>query len=62
MSAHEPVSIACPYCGEALDIEINTDTPDQAQTEKCPVCRQPISVSTHVEDGITQVSIQKVGH
>lgn len=59
MSKQEAASIACPYCGEALDIFIHTDDPDHRQQEQCHVCRQTIAVSTHIEDGVTQVQVHR---
>ncbi|MBL4608938.1 MAG: CPXCG motif-containing cysteine-rich protein [Pseudomonadales bacterium] len=35
-------SIGCPYCGEAIDVLIDSADLDQQYTEDCQVCCKPI--------------------
>ncbi|MDX2368708.1 MAG: CPXCG motif-containing cysteine-rich protein [Colwellia sp.] len=36
-------SIACPYCGETIDVLIDSADLDQQYIEDCQVCCRPIS-------------------
>jgi hypothetical protein len=40
LSAH----INCPYCGERIELTIDSSLPQQAYIEDCSVCCQPISL------------------
>jgi hypothetical protein len=37
-------AIDCPYCGESIDIMIDTSIPQQRYFEDCAVCCRPISL------------------
>jgi hypothetical protein len=37
-----PASVSCPYCGEPLDIEVDTSAGDQQYLEDCRVCCRPV--------------------
>ena len=37
-------SIECPWCGERIDILIDTSAGDQTYIEDCQVCCQPIEI------------------
>ena len=51
----EATQIDCPYCGENFDLEVDCSAGDQEYVEDCPVCCQPIEVSTSVDiDGKLQ--------
>ena len=41
----EPVVLQCPYCGESFESSVDASAGDQAYTEDCAVCCQPILVS-----------------
>ena len=36
-------SVDCPYCGERIEVLINTEDASQAYIEDCQVCCRPIS-------------------
>ena len=41
----EPLPLACPYCGEAVDLDIDEGgSSRQSYIEDCPVCCQPWQV------------------
>jgi hypothetical protein len=43
----EPISyqrVRCPYCGEWIELAIDTLAGDQAYVEDCSVCCRPIEV------------------
>ena len=41
----------CPYCGETIEIVIDTSVADQEYVEDCSVCCRPILFSIHYEEG-----------
>ncbi|MEO5813363.1 MAG: CPXCG motif-containing cysteine-rich protein [Rhodanobacter sp.] len=48
--------IACPYCGESIEILIDPSIPDQRYIEDCQVCCRPITLCVTVDaDGDAQV-------
>lgn len=51
-------SISCPYCGEHLEVLINTEDLSQEYIEDCQVCCRPITflVST-ARDGELTISV-----
>lgn len=56
----EPHDIACPYCGESIEILIDASEASQSYIEDCQVCCRPISL--HVEvDAQGEVSVQVAG-
>jgi Cysteine-rich CPXCG len=41
----DPFPLACPYCGEAVDLDIDESAGSrQSYVEDCPVCCQPWQV------------------
>ncbi|MEW8585631.1 MAG: CPXCG motif-containing cysteine-rich protein [Candidatus Thiodiazotropha sp.] len=36
--------IDCPYCGESIELLIDTSEPQQEIIEDCPVCCRPITL------------------
>jgi len=36
-------TVSCPYCGEAIDVLIDTSVPQQDYIEDCQVCCAPIN-------------------
>lgn len=41
----EPLSLSCPYCGEAVELDIDESGGSrQAFVQDCPVCCQPWQV------------------
>jgi hypothetical protein len=50
--------IACPYCGESIDILIDPSVEAQHYIEDCQVCCRPISIAVHIDDdGSASVSV-----
>ena len=43
--------IACPYCGETIDIAIDLSAGDQDDVQDCTVCCSPIHVTYTVSRG-----------
>ncbi|MBH0058485.1 CPXCG motif-containing cysteine-rich protein [Pseudoalteromonas sp. SWXJZ94C] len=45
-------TIECPYCGEAIDVLIDTSDVDEQYIEDCQVCCKPINflVSYDIDD------------
>ena len=42
MQPLDEMIIYCPYCGEALDVLVDTATGEQQYYEDCAVCCQPM--------------------
>jgi hypothetical protein len=43
--AQELAEVICPYCGESIELLIDTSLPQQEYIEDCSVCCRPITVS-----------------
>lgn len=43
--------IDCPYCGETIELVVDTTVEDQDYVEDCSVCCQPMQLSVTVADG-----------
>jgi transcription elongation factor Elf1 len=43
--------IHCPFCAEALEIQLDLSAGDQSYIEDCQVCCQPIQLNYAVDDG-----------
>ncbi|HET6632525.1 MAG TPA: CPXCG motif-containing cysteine-rich protein [Rhodanobacteraceae bacterium] len=55
----EFVSAHCPYCGEPIELLVDTSVPAQDYVEDCQVCCRPIAVAvTTDEAGRPQVSLR----
>ena len=44
-----PYQVACPYCGEVLDVELDLSAGSQRYIEDCQVCCQPIEFAVEVD-------------
>lgn len=44
-------SIACPFCGQASGVAIDTSVPNQRFTTDCEVCCRPFEVTAECEPG-----------
>lgn len=44
------VSVDCPYCGESIDVLIDTTDLGEAYIEDCQVCCRPITVVASEND------------
>ncbi|HEY7774473.1 MAG TPA: CPXCG motif-containing cysteine-rich protein [Marinagarivorans sp.] len=49
----------CPYCGEPIELVIDTSEADQEYIEDCFVCCRPITVTASVDsDGDISVNLR----
>ncbi|MFU8817712.1 MAG: CPXCG motif-containing cysteine-rich protein [Pseudomonadales bacterium] len=49
--------IACPYCGEIIDVLVDTSVEHQQYVEDCSVCCRPIALTVTVDaDGVSVVA------
>ena len=56
----EPVNTSCPYCGEPIDLLVDTSISKQNYIEDCQVCCKPITVRVVVdEDGFPSVEVSQ---
>lgn len=42
--------IGCPYCGESIELIIDTSVERQSYIEDCPVCCRPIDVEVSIDE------------
>jgi len=54
----EVVAVACPYCGESIEIVVDESAGDAAYVEDCPVCCRPMQVGVEVDDGAVSVRVR----
>ena len=47
----------CPYCGELIELVIDTSQEQQEYIEDCSVCCRPISVTISVSQAMAEVSL-----
>ena len=40
--------VECPYCGESIEIFVDTSIPEQQYIEDCQVCCRPMTVRAEV--------------
>jgi hypothetical protein len=51
MSLHS-VSVLCPYCGESIEVDVESIGAEQSYIEDCSVCCRPIQFTiTEGDDG-----------
>ena len=48
MNPSEPASINCPYCGESLEILIDSSVGYQEYIEDCQVCCKPMTLRIRI--------------
>ena len=54
--------IECPYCGEWINLVLDTSAGPQRYIEDCQVCCKPITVNLDVDaDGDAMVRVQSEG-
>lgn len=44
-------SIQCPYCGQSMELMVDTSIPQQRFTTDCEVCCRPFEVFAECEPG-----------
>ncbi|PKM22550.1 MAG: CPXCG motif-containing cysteine-rich protein [Gammaproteobacteria bacterium HGW-Gammaproteobacteria-14] len=55
----ESVWCDCPYCGEPIELLIDSSVPHQDYIEDCSVCCSPINVSVVIDDdGLPDVVVR----
>lgn len=48
----EQIDVQCPYCGERIEIQVDSSAGEQSYIEDCSVCCRPIQFEvTMGEDG-----------
>lgn len=45
MIASETISVLCPYCGQPVELLVETTVPHQQYVEDCEICCQPMVVT-----------------
>lgn len=51
--------VQCPYCGEEIEVLLDTSVEHQQYVEDCSVCCRPIVFTVIAEDGeVTQVDVR----
>jgi len=53
MLLSETVWIACPYCGERIEVVVDLSVASQEYVEDCSVCCRPMVLDVAVSDGET---------
>lgn len=43
--------ITCPYCGQSMELVVDTSVPSQCFTTDCEICCRPIEVRAECEPG-----------
>lgn len=57
MSLLDSQLIGCPYCGEQIEIAVDTSAGDQDYIEDCHVCCRPINLTIRIDrDGDAAVT------
>ncbi|HKJ76296.1 MAG TPA: CPXCG motif-containing cysteine-rich protein [Gammaproteobacteria bacterium] len=46
----ETAGLECPYCGEPVEVVVDTSVPLQEYTEDCPVCCRPMVLTVEIAD------------
>ncbi|MBL9175539.1 MAG: CPXCG motif-containing cysteine-rich protein [Verrucomicrobiales bacterium] len=52
--------VECPYCGQSMELVLDTSIPEQRFTTDCEVCCRPFEVVAECEPGeVLSVSVQR---
>ena len=56
------VDVACPYCGEVINLRLDLSAGSQSYVEDCQVCCQPMQLAVSVgEDGtLERVTVERI--
>lgn len=58
--AMEPVNSMCPYCGEPIELLVDSSVRKQKYIEDCQVCCKPITVHVIIdEEGFPTVQVSQ---
>ena len=49
VSGMEPVNTMCPYCGEPIELLVDSSVRKQQYIEDCEVCCKPITVRVRID-------------
>ena len=56
----QPVSSTCPYCGEPIELLVDTSVRRQTYVEDCQVCCKPMTVRVIIdEEGFANVEVSQ---
>ena len=59
MDPSESAHVDCPYCGEPLEITVDTSVGQQEYVEDCQVCCKPVQVRIRVSaDGQSRIDVR----
>ena len=58
MQALYEKTVQCPYCGESIEVMLDTSVPHQDYIEDCQVCCRPIVFDVTVDDDEVIVSVR----
>jgi hypothetical protein len=59
MSLLQGENVACPHCGESVNLTLDLSVPEQSYIEDCPVCCKPMIVSFSAVDGeVAEISVE----
>jgi hypothetical protein len=51
MPGYQFTDISCPYCGESIEVAVDTSGGSQTYIEDCQVCCRPIVMRLVVDEG-----------
>lgn len=54
----DSVDVTCPYCGESIELLVDTSAGSASYVEDCPVCCHPMQVHVKVEGGDLAVDVK----
>ena len=54
----EPITLHCPYCGEAFETQVDLSAGSQRYVEDCAICCRPIEVSLRVGDDDELIGVE----
>lgn len=51
--------VQCPYCGEPIELEVDSSAGEQGYIEDCSVCCRPIEVRLFAQGAEWRVEVQR---
>lgn len=55
----EPVTITCPYCGEAFRIDVDASAGSCSYIQDCEVCCRPITITLETDGDACAVRVAR---